>query len=112
MTNENTKTDLPSDEENARKDHGHMEVILPEQGPTFVRDETVVDYRGELLGNKLDELTDEEREKYTITGQDDEDIGGTVAPQNKRTADEVADAKYFDTKPESDKDESSKPAKK
>ena len=30
-----------------------MEIILPEQGPTFVLDETVVDYRGELLGNKL-----------------------------------------------------------
>lgn len=89
MTNENTDKDLPSDEENARKDHGHMEVIIPEQGPTFVRDETVVDYRGELLGNKLNELTDEEREKYTINVQTNDDAGCNDRPaESVKTSDE------------------------
>lgn len=84
MTNENTKTDLLSDEENARKDHGHMEVILPEQGLTFVRDESVVDYRGELLDNKLDQLTDEEKEKSTIANvQTDDDSGKNDEPSKE-----------------------------
>ncbi len=84
MTNENTKTDLPSDEENARKDHGHMEVILPEQGLTFVRDESAVDYRGELLCNKIDQLTDEEKEKFTIVNvQTDDDSGKNDEPSKE-----------------------------
>ncbi len=117
MTNETDRKDIPVDEQNARKAKGHMETIIPEQGPQFVLDETVVDYRGELLGDRVNDLTDEERKKYTII-QTDEDKGDKPARNiNNVSSDEVTAAKYFDIDPlrgdkVEAKEDTSKPAKK